>query len=72
MPLNTFGVVVQKPNMIFVTSVTFKFKVMTPKSTGPLVGLWGSYIPSSKFVHDLKGPTGRLYTKFLSDSFKIF
>ncbi len=34
----------QKPNSIFVASVTLKTEVMTPKRIGFLMGLWGSYI----------------------------
>ena len=35
----------QKPNLIFVTSVTMKIKVTTPKQIGFLGGLWGNYVP---------------------------
>ena len=41
---NTFGVMLRKPNLTFVTSVTLKIKVTTPKWIGFLRSLWESYI----------------------------
>ncbi len=40
----------RKDNLTFVTSVTFKIKVTTPKRKGFLRGLLGSYIPSFKVI----------------------
>ena len=45
-----FRVMLQKLNLIFVTSVTFKIKVTTPKRIGFLRGPWGSYIPGFSLI----------------------
>ncbi len=45
-----FWVMLPKPNLTFVTSVTLKIKVITPKQLGFLRGLWISYIQSINMI----------------------
>ena len=40
----------QTPNITFVTHVTLKIKVTSPKQIGFLRGLWRSYIPGFKLI----------------------
>ncbi len=40
----------RKPNLTFVTSVTLKIKVTTPKQKAFLRGRWGSYIPGFNLI----------------------
>ena len=47
---NSVGVMLQKTNLTFVTSVTLKTKVTTQKQIAFLRGLWGSYIPGFNLI----------------------
>ena len=47
---NTLGVMLQKQNLTFLTSVTLKIKVTTPKSIGFLRGIWENYILGMKLI----------------------
>ena len=46
----TFGVMLQKPDLTFLTSVTLKINVTTPKWIWFFRGIWGSYTPCVKLI----------------------
>ena len=45
------SVTLRKTNLTFVTSVTWKIKITTPKQMDFLGGLWGGYIPGFNLIH---------------------